>query len=1411
MRLHRRLVLVALALAGLVSLTTPGVQAQGGAPVLVISQVYGAGGNAGAVLSNDYVELFNRGTAPAALDGLTLQYTSATGTGLFTVGATLSGSIEPGQHYLVQMSGGSAGTPLPTPDVFGTSSMAAGAGKVALVAQTTALGCNGFSTPCGSALLGQIIDLVGYGNADFFEGVGPAPTIGATLADIRAMGGCTDTDNNNTDFSTGAPAPRNSASPFTVCAEPMAPSLFVPVMTAEPQQAAPVVLTVTVTPGSLPTSTGLQVRADLHIVAVGGDFDQQVFDDGAAPDAVADDLIFTTSFQLDPSLGADDYPFDVFVTDGEGRSAFFTATLTVVAPLVTSLPHDIQGPGALSPLVSTAVLVEGVVTARKYNGFFVQTAPGAEDVDANTSEGLFVFTGSPVPASMQVGHLVHVAGTVSEYVPSADAGSPPMTELSGSITVTDLGVASLPVPVAITSAEVSPAASFDQLERFEGMLVSVASLTAVSGTAGSTNEANATGVSDGAFYAVITGEARPFREPGIEVPDLLLDCANAPGPCNIPRFDSNPERLRVDSDALDGAASVDVSTGAVITGVTGPLDYAFRTYTLLPVTTITPVGGMTALAVPAAGANQFTIASFNMERFFDTVNDPATSDVALTPAAYANRKHKASLAIRNILRTPDIVGVQEMENLTTLQDLASTVNADAVTAGDPSPGYAAYLVEGNDPGGIDVGFLVKTLGGRVNVASVEQVGFSATFVDPSDGSTDLLHDRPPLVLHVTVQGPATSLPASITVVNNHLRSLNGADDNSPTGLRVRAKRQAQAEFLASYIQGRQLSDPTDAIVSIGDYNAFSFNDGYGDSLGTIRGTPTPADQAVTASADLVGPDLVDLADFIPAGNRYSYVFGGNAQTLDHVLVTQNVVPQFAALVHARVNADFPEVLRGDAGRPERLSDHDPVVAYFTFPADTLAPVFSFTPLDQAAPATDAAGAMVSFLVPTATDNLDGDVPVACSPPSGGRFPLGNTTVTCTAMDVAHNTAAASFTVSVTDTGAPDLVVPSPLYAEAANAAGALVSFVVSATDAVDPSPAIVCQIVGEPSTAITSPHQFAIGSTMVTCTATDAAHNTDTDVFSVIVADTVGPVVGTVLPIRAEASSAAGAVVTFATPAAVDTVTGPARVTCLPPSGGTFPLLGPTTVVCSAQDTSGNVGSSRFTVTVADTTAPALTVPANISVPATSAAGAIVTFAATATDAVTVAPVVTCTPASGGTFPSRTTTVSCTARDDAGNTSASQSFTITVIAAAVDQPGRMMGGGEVESASGKVRFVFAVSESAKSIERGWLVLRVPNRPGRPDHFFAAQVFDVNFSDQPGYAPGHKRTGAGGIDTVRFSGVGFWNGGGGHTFEVTASDRGEPGRGRDTFDVVVRAPNGKMVAQFGGTLRDGNIQSGRRGR
>ena len=195
---------------------------------VVVSQVFGGGGNTGAPYQNDFVELFNRSASPVSLAGWSVQYTSATGTGTFASQpiATLSGVLQPGQYYLVQEGAGAGnGVPLPTPDASSTAAMAAGAGKVIVANTTTGLACNGDSTPCSAAQLAQIVDLVGYGNANFFEGAAAAPTLTNTTSGSRKDSGCTETDQNGNDFAAGTVSPRNTLTAAHFCTTDDAPSV----------------------------------------------------------------------------------------------------------------------------------------------------------------------------------------------------------------------------------------------------------------------------------------------------------------------------------------------------------------------------------------------------------------------------------------------------------------------------------------------------------------------------------------------------------------------------------------------------------------------------------------------------------------------------------------------------------------------------------------------------------------------------------------------------------------------------------------------------------------------------------------------------------------------------------------------------------------------------------------------------------------------------------------------------------------------------------------------------------------------------------------------------------------------------------------------------------------------------------
>lgn len=660
------------------------------------------------------------------------------------------------------------------------------------------------------------------------------------------------------------------------------------------------------------------------------------------------------------------------------------------ADVVVTRIHDVQGPGSSSPIVGATVTVEAVVTGVASNGFFLQEPDATVDADPATSEGIFVFTNGAPPSAAQVGNMVRVTANVSEFMPALDPLSLTVTELTvPTMTLISTGNP-LPTAVALTATFPDPAGPHDQLERVEGMRVSAASLTVTGATLGSASETNATSTSTGVFHGVVTGNARPFVEAGIRSPDPAPSGSIPP----IPRWDANPEVVRVDSDGLTGASALDVGAGAVVTGLVGPLTYASRNYTILPEPSSPPsvAGGPVTTSVTAPTADEFTVATLSAGRLFDTENDPTIGEPVLTAAAFDRRLTKLSLAVRDHMRMPDIVALTEVENLATLQALASRISSDAIANSQPDPLYAPYLVEGNDLGGIDVAFLVKTASvgadSRVAVQNVAQHGDGLLLGNP-DTTASTLFDRPPLSLTADVNfADGRSFP--ITVLNVHLQSMNGIDDADPgsngwatAGDRVRAKRQMQAEIVANVVQSWQ-TDPTRHIVVVGDTNAHGFNNGYDDIDGTLRGQPAPDNQTVVPGDgfDLVHPDLTDLLGTMPADQRYTTTIGGNAASLLHAYANGALLDDTTAarMETARISADFPAVSLNDS-TAVRSSAYDPQVSYFE-----LAPVadnadISVTASDSPDPVLPGGSVIYTITVMNAGPDASGATTMVASLPT----------------------------------------------------------------------------------------------------------------------------------------------------------------------------------------------------------------------------------------------------------------------------------------------------------------------------------------------------------------------------------------------------------------------------------------------
>jgi len=554
------------------------------------------------------------------------------------------------------------------------------------------------------------------------------------------------------------------------------------------------------------------------------------------------------------------------------------AALAIVAPAVIASSllqetleiYEIQGAGLASPYQGASVRTEGnVVTAVGSEGFFMQTPDGRADGNDDTSNGLYVV--ADVSPEIEVGQLVDVVGTVVELFG--------WTQLhEAQITVRGAG-SPLPAPVDLDRRTPSPSQPWPatELERFEGMRLRVASGTAA-------------GPSDGFGDApVVAGPRRPFREPGILYPGLA----------GLPVFDGNPETFWLAPGGL-GGPETPLAGGSSFTAV-GVLAEEFDEYRLWP----TELELITVPTLPrpvrARRSGELTVATQNLERL----------DRAAAEPPFAIRLGKLSRQIRSVLRAPDVVAVQEVKDLATLADLASRIRTD-----DPSLVYTARHEEAPRADEFDVGFLVRD---TVDILSVSQIGANAIF--SFDGS--LLNDRPPLVLEAAWRGQQPALP--LTVVAVHQRSLIGIDDPED-GERVRRKRHEQAVWLAGWIQQRQSERPDERLIVIGDFNAFEFTDGYVDVVGQVTGLPDPRGALIPAVA-VLDPPLTDWVGWLAAAERYSYVFDGDAEALDHVLTTRAADPWVATVAVSRGNADAPQTLDTDPSTAAGSSDHDGLVLY----------------------------------------------------------------------------------------------------------------------------------------------------------------------------------------------------------------------------------------------------------------------------------------------------------------------------------------------------------------------------------------------------------------------------------------------------------------------------------------------------
>jgi len=549
---------------------------------------------------------------------------------------------------------------------------------------------------------------------------------------------------------------------------------------------------------------------------------------------------------------------------------------------------EIQGEGQCSPIEDTTVLTTGnIVTAVQNDGFFIQTPEERTDGNIETSDGIFVYTAAAPEVS--VGDVVDVVGDVTEFFDWTELTSPRITIQSNG--------AELPEPIVLDETRPSPdqPQSPNELERFENMLIEFTNGTVV-------NTSDRFG-----NFLVVAKPDRTYREPGIA----------HPGADGFPVWDGNPEIFEVDPNKISSGLQISPAAGARITRCYGPLAYRFERYRVHPVE-LEVESEFSPRPVPERVGGQLLIATQNLFGFFDDQDDPTRDDQVLSTEDYNARLASMSAWIRDMLRSPDIVAVQEAESVGVLQALADRINAD-----DGSVDYTPFLVRSNDPGGRNSGFLVQE---SIEIDSVEAVGGDETF--DLDGRTNDTFSRPPLVLRGTYTGDGQGLP--LVLVNVHMRSLGGIDGDSATF--VQTKRLRQAEFVADLAQTIQTDEPDVNLVIAGDFNAFEFTDGYVDSLGIITGTFEAGSALNEPAENIVDPTLRDHVLDLPARERYSTLFDGNAEALDHIVSSSAMAARLQVVAFARGNADAPS-------DSDRASDHDGMVAYYDVSTDKSGPDF----------------------------------------------------------------------------------------------------------------------------------------------------------------------------------------------------------------------------------------------------------------------------------------------------------------------------------------------------------------------------------------------------------------------------------------------------------------------------------------
>ena len=524
---------------------------------------------------------------------------------------------------------------------------------------------------------------------------------------------------------------------------------------------------------------------------------------------------------------------------GETRYAFPGDSIPVWA---------IQGPGFRSPYLLMEVKTSGVVTGvfQGLEGFWIQ---GEEDADTSTSQGLFVYKDLdelaiiPEELGVAVGDRVSVVGEVHEAHEETQLFLTEVEILSQD--------QSLPQAIKLTPPSDDEESAF-YYEALEGMLVKV----------------------PGEMRA-----ASPTNKYG-ETALVPLDFGNE----HLMIGEDNGLAVRVDDGSsvthTDQSTLMYVAvTGDILSNIEGPLGFNYGYYKIETMNPPRVVSRQrTVDALPSTREGQFRVMTWNVENLFDFW-EPHPSDPDMpTVDEYNKLLEKVASTIR-LAGAPAIIGLQEVENVGVLEDLAANPLLDGFD-------YQPVLLEGTDSRGIDVGYLVR---GDVVIKDVQQLP-----------APEELTPRPPLLLEVEIEVGASS--QTLYLINNHFLSMSGGEKATEP------RRVAQAAWNAELVAQIVAEDPNAQVIVMGDLNSYYHS--------------PPIDALRTSG-------LKHVLDGIPPEGRYTYIYQGIAEVLDHMLVNDNLYPFIATVDILHSNADYPLQPPGDTSVLHK-SDHDPVVVTFQY-------------------------------------------------------------------------------------------------------------------------------------------------------------------------------------------------------------------------------------------------------------------------------------------------------------------------------------------------------------------------------------------------------------------------------------------------------------------------------------------------